>query len=374
MPSPAKPQEGATNGAEPKQITYDPAKAFGAIARIYRQSDAMSPQQQTRLQNLVDRYCAKTKRSKEHTQEHRKHHADPRVVNGFKPRIKELIYPIVTSRASGCRLWDLDGNEYVDALNGFGSNFFGYSAKVIADALHAQIDRGFEIGPQTTLAGESAALVCELTGMDRAAFCNTGSEAVMGALRIARTVTGRSLVVAFSGSYHGIFDEVIVRDTKTMRSVPAAPGILQESVANILVLEYGTEKSLAVIRERASEIAAVLVEPVQSRRPDFRPKAFLQEVRKITKASGSAMIFDEVITGFRAHPAGAQAFYEIEADLATYGKVVGGGMPIGVIAGRNPWMDALDGGQWQYGDDSAPTAGVTYFAGTFVRHPMAMAA
>jgi amino acid adenylation domain-containing protein len=356
------------------QIEYDPKKAFGAIARIHRQSETVTPKQQARLDQLVERYCAKTKASKAHTQEHRAHHADPRVVSGFKPRIKELIYPIVTSKAQGCRLWDLDGNEYIDALNGFGSNFFGYSAKLVTDALHEQIDRGFEIGPQTPLAGESAAIVCELTGMDRAAFCNTGSEAVMGALRIARTVTGRSLVVAFAGSYHGIFDEVIVRDTKNMRSVPAAPGILPEAVQNMLVLEYGTEESLAVIRQRADEIAAVLVEPVQSRRPDFRPKAFLEEVRRITRDSGSALIFDEVITGFRVHPGGAQAYFGIDADLTTYGKIVGAGMPIGVIAGRNPWMDALDGGQWQYGDASFPTAGVTYFAGTFVRHPLAMAA
>ena len=159
-----------------------------------------------------------------------------------------------------------------------------------------------------------------------------------------------------------------------MRSVPAAPGILPEAVQNMLVLEYGTEESLAVIRQRADEIAAVLVEPVQSRRPDFRPKAFLEEVRRITRDSGSALIFDEVITGFRVHPGGAQAYFGIDADLTTYGKIVGAGMPIGVIAGRNPWMDALDGGQWQYGDASFPTAGVTYFAGTFVRHPLAMAA
>jgi len=356
------------------QIAYDAKTAFGAIARIHKQSDELTPKQRARLNQLTESYCAKTRKSKEHTQQYRSRHADPRVVTGFKPHIKELIYPLVTSRAQGCRLWDLDGNEYVDALNGFGSNFFGYSAPQIAAALHHRLDEGCEIGPQTPLAGECADLVCELTGMDRAAFCNTGSEAVMGAMRIARTVTGRSTVVVFSGSYHGIFDEVIVRDTKTMRSIPAAPGILPEAVANVLVLEYGTDESLRVIEQRAEELAAVLVEPVQSRRPDFRPAEFLRKVREITRKSQTALIFDEVITGFRVHPAGAQHFYGIDADLATYGKVVGGGMPIGVIAGRNPWMDALDGGHWQYGDDSGPTAGVTYFAGTFVRHPMAMAA
>jgi len=360
--------------ASSKSQGYDPKTAFGAIARIYKQSDEMTPQQQARLSGLVQRYTAKTKQSKAHTAEYRPVHADPRVVTGFKPRIKEVIYPIVTQRSEGCRLWDLDGNEYVDALNGFGSNFFGYSSKRIAAAMHRQIDTGIEIGPQTPLAGQCARLLCELTGLDRAAFCNTGSEAVMGALRIARTMTGRSLVVAFSGSYHGIFDEVIVRDTKNQRPIPAAPGIMPEAVHNMLILEYGTDKSLEVIRQRADEIAAVLVEPVQSRRPDFQPRAFLEEVRAITRASGTALIFDEVITGFRAAPGGAQAHFGIEADLATYGKIVGAGMPIGVIAGRNPWMDALDGGQWQYGDASIPTTGVTYFAGTFVRHPLAMAA
>jgi glutamate-1-semialdehyde aminotransferase len=159
-----------------------------------------------------------------------------------------------------------------------------------------------------------------------------------------------------------------------MRSVPAAPGILPEAVQNVLVLEYGTEQTLAIIKERAEDLAAVLVEPVQSRRPNFQPREFLHEVRRITQAAGAALIFDEVITGFRAAPGGAQEHYGIKADLATYGKIVGGGMPIGVIAGRNPWMDALDGGQWQFGDASVPTAGVTYFAGTFVRHPLAMAA
>ena len=118
----------------------------------------------------------------------------------------------------------------------------------------------------------------------------------------------------------------------------------------------------------------MLVEPIQSRRPDFQPKEFLQEVRKITEASGSALIFDEVICGFRLHQGGAQAHFGIRADLASYGKVAGAGMSVGVIAGKRDWMDALDGGGWQFGDASGPTKGVTYFAGTFVRHPLVMAA
>jgi glutamate-1-semialdehyde aminotransferase len=118
----------------------------------------------------------------------------------------------------------------------------------------------------------------------------------------------------------------------------------------------------------------VLVEPVQSRRMEFRPVDFLHEVRRITQENGTALIFDEVITGFRMHPNGAQALFGIKADIGTYGKVIGGGMPIGAMIGKSEWMDALDGGHWQFGDDSVPPAGVTYFAGTFVRHPLTMAA
>jgi hypothetical protein len=150
------------------------------------------------------------------------------------------------------------------------------------DAVRKQLDAGYEIGPQHPLAGVVAKQICELTGFDRAALCNTGSEAVMGTVRVARTVTGRDTLVIFTGSYHGIFDEVIVRGTKKLRSVPAAPGILRNTSENVLVLDYGTPESLAIIRERAATIAAVLVEPVQSRRPDFQPREFLQELRAIT--------------------------------------------------------------------------------------------
>ena len=113
---------------------------------------------------------------------------------------------------------------------------------------------------------------------------------------------------------------------------------------------------------------------MQSRQPDLQPREFLRELRAITEKSETALIFDEVVTGFRVHPGGAQALFGIQADLATYGKVVGGGLPIGLVAGSPTYMDALDGGTWRYGDDSLPEVGVTFFAGTFVRHPLALAA
>nr|WP_229321281.1 polyketide synthase [Larkinella knui] len=348
-------------------------KPFGASARIERQITELNSRQKTFLQQLISRYNQKTGGSKNYTQEHRSHMADPRVVSGFRPLTKELVYSIVINKSKGSRLWDIDGNEYIDMLNGFGSNMFGYQPEFVKQALYDQIEKGFEIGPQHELAGEVIRLICDFTGFDRAALCSTGSEAVLGAMRIARTVTGRSLIVAFTGSYHGIVDEVIVRGTKKLKSFPAAPGIMPESVQNMLILDYGTPESLKIIRERAHELAAVLVEPVQSRRPEFVPIEFLKEVRKITASSGTALIFDEVITGFRMHPGGTQAMFGIKADLASYGKVVGGGIPIGIIAGDKAYMDVLDGGFWQYGDASFPEKGVTYFAGTFVRHPLALA-
>ncbi|MEO7363224.1 MAG: aminotransferase class III-fold pyridoxal phosphate-dependent enzyme, partial [Gemmatimonadaceae bacterium] len=364
-----------SEAAQLAHTRYDVKKAFGAIARIHtRAHTELTARQRLRLEAFIRRYAARTAASKAYTVAHRGHLADPRVVNGFRPQTKEISYQLVVNRSRGSRVWDLDGNEYVDALNGFGMNLFGWQPSFVTEAVKHQLEEGHEIGPQHPLAGEVADLMCELTGFDRAGLCNTGSEAVLGTIRIARTVTGRNLIVIFTGSYHGIFDEVLVRGTRTQRAVPAAPGILQAAAENVLVLDYGTEASLEIIRQRADEIAAVLVEPVQSRRPDFRPVEFLRDVRRITEENGTVLIFDEVITGFRADTRGAQALFDIRADLAAYGKVIGGGYPIGVIAGKREFMDALDGGAWEFGDDSVPTVGVTYFAGTFVRHPLALAA
>jgi glutamate-1-semialdehyde aminotransferase len=254
--------------------------------------------------------------------------------------------------------------------------FFGHNPRFVREAVDAQYDAGIEIGPQTPLAGEVSKLVCEMVGMERAAFCSTGSEAVMAAIRVARTVSGRDKVVMFTGAYHGIFDEVLVRPTKSGdgRAMPIAPGIPTAMTDNMLVLEYGTPETLETIKSLKGQLAGVLVETVQSRRPEFQPREFLHELRKITAESDTALIFDEVVTGFRVHPGGAQALFGVRADIATYGKVIGGGLPIGMVAGSAKYLDALDGGGWRFGDDSGPEAGVTFFAGTFVRHPLALAA
>ncbi len=338
------------------------------------QSKTLTQQQRTYLDKFIQTYNQQTGKSKEFAQSHRAYLADPRTAAGFNPLMKEMVYPIVVERSSGSKLWDLDGNEYVDLSNGFGINLFGWSPPFVTAAIQSQLQLGMEIGPQTPLVGEVAKLMCEITGFDRAAFCNTGSEAVMAALRMARTITGRNLVAIFSGAYHGMHDEVIVRGTKKLRSIPAAPGVPPEMVENLLVIDYDSPDALAILTSRADELAAVMVESVQSRRPEFQPKELLQQLREFTRQAEIPLIFDEVVTGFRIHQGGAQAHFGIKADIATYGKIVGGGLPIGVVTGSAQYMDALDGGWWQFGDDSIPEVGVTYFAGTFVRHPLAMAA
>jgi len=351
--------------AEVKHGSYRPLQP--------RAQQDLDNDQQQYLDELVAKYVKKTPGSKQLTDKARGHLADPRAVAGFRPQWKEMVYPLVTERAKGSRIWDVDGNEYIDIVNGYGAIMFGHSPQFVVDAVHKQIDEGVAIGPQSPLAGEVAAQICELTGNDRVTFCNTGSEAVMAAIRVARTVTGRDRIIYFAGDYHGTFDEVLVRNTPR-GTVPLAPGIPLANTGNVVVLEYGADASLDYIRKNASEIAAVLIEPVQTRNPGLQPIAFIKTVRQITEQAEIAMIIDEVVTGFRLAPGGVQESFGVRADLATYGKVIGGGYPIGVLSGKAQFMDALDGGTWQYGDASIPEVGVTFFAGTFVRHPQALAA
>ena len=351
---------------------------FGPYKPIDKgEKGGLTDTQQKALDRLVARYVSKTPSSKAYTAEHRPHYADPRAVSGFKSLWKEMVYPIVSARSKGAKIWDIDGNEYVDITMGFGTYFFGHSPDWLVDAVEKQLRTGMEIGPQSPIAGKLAKAICELTGMERATFCNTGSEAVMAAMRLARTITGRNRIAYFTGDYHGMFEEVLVRGAwvdGVYKAQPIAPGIPQSLVENMLVLDYADPASLEILRAHAHELAAVMVEPVQSRAPGLQPREFMREVRAITGKSGTALIFDEVVTGFRCAPGGAQAYFGVEADMATYGKVIGGGMPIGVLAGKREYMDALDGGAWNYGDDSFPEIGVTFFAGTFVRHPLALAA
>lgn len=328
--------------------------------------------------DLAARYSARFPKSKAYTARHRDVLADPRTAAGFRAEWKELTFPVVAERSKGARIQDIDGHDFVDLVNGFGQTAFGHSPDFVIDAVAAQMSRGFPIGPQADLAGPVARKFAEWVGHERVTFCNTGSEAVMAAMRVARTVTGRDHIVVFDRDYHGQFDEVLVkgkaRGGGDPAALPIAPGIPRSGLKNMVVLRYGAPEALEWIRAHIHEVAAVIVEPVQSRHPAHRPEGFVRDLRTITREGGAALVIDEVVTGFRTHRRGMQGVWGIQGDMATYGKVVGGGMPIGVLAGDSRFMDALDGGAWAFGDDSRPEAVPTFFAGTFVRHPLVLAA
>ncbi|HEY1352296.1 MAG TPA: amino acid adenylation domain-containing protein [Ktedonobacteraceae bacterium] len=346
-------------------------------AQQKRGARALSARQQAHLETLIRRLGERTGTSKSMAQTARPFLADSRATFGFTLPFKELVYPIVVERAAGARVWDVDGNQYVDLAMGFGALLFGHSPAFLLAALEAQAQHGLQLGMQSNLVGKVAQLLHELTGVERVAFCNSGTEAVMSALRLARAATGRTKIAIFAGSFHGTFDGVLMRSREMaaggLEAAPLAPGVPESIIGDVIALRFDAPESLETLQAHMHELAAVLVEPPQSRRPDLQPVAFIRALRELTAAAGVALIFDEVVTGFRTHPGGAQALMNIQADLVIYGKALGAGLPIGVVGGRAAYMDFIDGGMWQYGDESYPQSEQTFFAGTYFKHPLIMA-
>ncbi|MFD2671575.1 amino acid adenylation domain-containing protein [Marinicrinis sediminis] len=344
---------------------------------LIEEESGLDSRQRAYLQSFIHQYNERTKASKIAADETRFVHANNRHVSGFRSYWKEIVYPIVAQQSAGSKMWDVDGNAYIDLTMGFGVYAFGHHPQWLRNVYKDHADRDLPpLGPMSELAGEAAERISRLTGMDRVAFYNSGTEAVMVAMRLARAATGRSKVVIFSGSYHGTFDGVlgVSHPERSDEAYPMAPGIPGTYMQDLIVLPYNQPDSIRIIQDQAHELAAVMVETVQSRRPDLQPKAFLQQLRDITAGSGAALIFDEVITGFRIAAGGAQEWFGIEADLAIYGKVIGGGMPIGIVAGKSNFMNPIDGGTWQFGDDSYPreASRKTFVGGTFCTHPLTM--
>lgn len=338
-----------------------------------KEKDKFTPKQQEFINQFVNRYTAKTPGSKNYARDHRRELSDWISTLNFRLSLKEILYPIVCERSEGARFWDIDGNEYIDISMGYGAIYFGHKPRFIVEALEKQLKLGYELGPQAKLAGDVARLVCKLARVERVVFSNTGTEAVMAAVRIARTVTGRKTLVRFAGAFHGTFDGVLA-ETDEYGTYPLSPGTPPGMVEDVVVVTYGSPESLEKIESLGETLAGVLVEPVQSRRPQVQPKEFLHQLRAITSRLGAALIFDDVFMGFRIHQGGSQAFFDIEADIITFGKVMGGGMPIGVVAGKAKFLDSIDGGYWEYGNESVPTADSTFFGGTFCKHPLTLAA
>ncbi|MCB2198612.1 aminotransferase class III-fold pyridoxal phosphate-dependent enzyme [bacterium] len=336
------------------------------------EAEHFTVEQQAFLDDLIGRYTKRTPKSKDSIETYRPCFSDWINAVNFRFSLKEILYPIVVHQSKGARLWDIDGNEYLDLAMGYGVNFLGNRPDFVEKAIEKQLHEGIQLGPQFDMTGETAKMLCDLIGVERVTFTNTGTEAMMVAVRIARAATGRKTIVVFQGSYHGMFDGLMVAPSDE-GTLPAFPGIPEGMVEDVIMLNYGSEDSLEEIRKLGPSLAGVIVEPVQSRRPGFQPREFLHSLRDLADKDGFALVFDEIITGFRVSPGGAQEYFDVRADIVGYGKVIGGGMPIGIIAGKSRFMDFIDGGTWKYGDRSHPESGTTIFAGTFCKHPLTIA-
>lgn len=323
---------------------------------------------------LVEKYDRFVSKSKANVLENQFHFVDQRRAFHLIKDLKKLHFQITYSRAEGAYVHDVDGNKYIDISGDMGVNLFGHRAPFLIDAIKHSLDQGIPLVGYSEMIFEACRLFCEITGHQRALFTQSGTEAVMFAVRIARAATGRKKVVLFDGAYHGLSDAVAATKDLNGNSFPMAPGILQAFADQIIVLDYGDMASLDAIEAQADSIATVLVEPVQSRHPYKQPVEFLKALRQLTIEKSIPLIFDETITGFRVCPQGAQGRFAVQADIAIYGKVPGGGLPTGVIAGSARYMDLIDGGTWQFDDDSMPNAKRTGMAGTHSQNPLKVAA
>ncbi|MEV6028238.1 aminotransferase class III-fold pyridoxal phosphate-dependent enzyme [Streptomyces sp. NPDC052036] len=335
----------------------------------------LTPAQRAHLDELLDTYKKRTAGSLARAVDHRARRADTRM-RSVRPETRSVSYPVIGERAHGAHFWDIDGNEYIDIAMGVGVLLCGHDPDFVAGAVADRLGHGLQLGPISSLSDEVAELVCEMTGMERLFFAVTGTDAVRGALRMAQAATGRSRFVMFSGSYHGQDDRVLALPDvlgDPTHSVPMAPGISPQSAQDPLILTYGAASALRSIEEHADQLAGVLVEPVQSRNPALQPAEFLKDLRELTARLGIPLVFDEVITGFRVHPGGAQAYFGVQADIVAYGKVVGGGLPVSVVAGKAEYLDRVDGGVWADGPGPDPDSEKTYIGSTFEMHPLAMA-
>ena len=264
----------------------------------------------------------------------------------------DLPHQIYIDSAEGPYLIDLDGNRYIDLTGGFGPNVLGNKPKAVESALSSQIKKGWHYGIPSEGQAHLAELIKDSSpSVDEVMFCNSGSEATMFAFRAARAVTGKRVVALFDGSYHGIHDYALIRaDSKSDRSkpscIPLGAGIPDEVSKDLmLMLPYRDENAFELIRQYKNDLAMVVIEPVQSSNPRLDNKEFLYGLREVCSECDVLLMFDEVITGFRIEYGGCQEYYNIKPDVITYGKAVGGGMPIGVVAGSKQVMNSFSGAE-----------------------------
>jgi len=275
--------------------------------------------------------------------------------------------PVFIERGEGPYLYDVDGNRYIDYVLSWGPLILGHAHPAVVSALKEAVACGTSFGAPSPLEIELARLVQSfMPGIEMLRFVNSGTEATMSALRLARAFTRRDKIVKFEGCYHGHADMLLVRAGSGVATLglPDSPGVPAATVRDTLVARYNDLESVEqLFRQHPEEIAAVIVEPVAGNMGVVPPvNGFLSGLRTLTASHGALLIFDEVMTGFRVHPGGAQRLYGIQPDLTTLGKVIGGGLPVGAYGGRREIMELV-----------APT-GPVYQAGTLSGNPLAMAA
>ncbi|WP_207858177.1 glutamate-1-semialdehyde 2,1-aminomutase [Lucifera butyrica] len=275
--------------------------------------------------------------------------------------------PPFIAGAAGSKIYDIDGHEYIDYVGSWGPMILGHAHPAVTEALREALQHGTSYGAPTLLETELAKMVVRLMpSIELVRMVNSGTEATMSALRLARAFTKRNKIVKFAGCYHGHHDSLLVKagSGATTLGIPDSPGVTGNIAGETLTAEYNDADGLEQLFERyGEEIAAVIIEPVPGNMGMVLPRpGYLQQVRNISRKYGALLIFDEVMTGFRVALGGAQALYGITPDLTCLGKIIGGGLPVGAYGGRRDIMEQV-----------AP-AGPVYQAGTLSGNPLAMAA
>ena len=275
--------------------------------------------------------------------------------------------PRFFERAQGPYLWDADGQRYIDYLLSWGPMIAGHGHPQVREAVTQALQSGLSFGAPTERETQLADKVCaRVPGLDMIRFVNSGTEATMSAIRLARAFTGRDKIIKFEGCYHGHSDSLLVKagSGALTLGVPSSPGVPAALADHTITLEYNNSDQVrAAFAELGSQIAAIIVEPVAGNMNCVPPvDGFLETLRTECSQAGAVLIFDEVMTGFRVSPTGAHGQYGVQADLITLGKVIGGGMPVGAFGGRRDIMEMI-----------APS-GPVYQAGTLSGNPISMAA
>ncbi|MDF1672588.1 MAG: glutamate-1-semialdehyde 2,1-aminomutase [Vicingaceae bacterium] len=274
--------------------------------------------------------------------------------------------PLFMEKAHGSKIYDVDGNKYIDLVLSYGPMILGHGNKKVVEAVQEQVDAGFTFGASTENEIELAKMVCDaFPGMDKVRFVNSGTEAILSAIRLARAYTKKNHIVKFAGCYHGHSDALLVAAGSGLAtlSIPGSAGVPNDAVKNTLIAEYNDIDSVKKHIAECDDIAAVFIEPIAGNMGTVIPSnSFITELREITKQAGILLVIDEVMTGFRSKFGGAQELLGVEADITCLGKVVGGGFPVGAYGARKEIMQMV-----------APL-GAMYQAGTLSGNPVAMAA